>query len=180
MWAVAAVAAVVLISVAGWIAVTGSGLGFTQRAKATPAATNTLAPTPVPTDTPLPQATATATTNPQQIANREAASSFRSVILSSFGDISCSAGNSTASFGQGQSVYVDLCTSGSLVSAPVTVAVRRDGATVYTMLSGRYLSPQHGYFYYTYGLSPGLYHMLVTMPINGTMAVARDLTFTVG
>ncbi|MGH2514887.1 MAG: serine/threonine-protein kinase [Ktedonobacterales bacterium] len=180
LWAGAAVAAVVLLSLAGWAALTGSGLGGTPQVKVSPTATSTLAPTPVPTDTPPPAATATATTSPQQIANREAANSFRSIVLSSFGDLSCNPGNALTSFGQGQRVYVDLCTSDNLASAPVTVAIRRNGATVYTMLSGKYLTPQHGYYYYTYGLAPGTYDMLVTMPLNGTTAVARDIAFTVG
>ncbi|HLJ80268.1 MAG TPA: protein kinase, partial [Ktedonobacterales bacterium] len=58
IWAGAVAAAVLLIVAIGWLAVFGSGLGFTQKAQVTPAATSTLAPTPLPTDTPQPAATA--------------------------------------------------------------------------------------------------------------------------
>ncbi|HLZ24693.1 MAG TPA: serine/threonine-protein kinase [Ktedonobacterales bacterium] len=179
-WVGMAVAALLVLVVAGWVAFTSSGLAFTQQVKVAPTATHTVAPTSVPTDTPLPAPTATATTSPQQIANREAANSFRAVILSYGGDLACSAGNARTSFRSGQSIYVDLCTSGNMVSAPVSINIRRGGAVVYTMLSGQYMTPQHGYFYYTYGLSSGTYDVVVTMTIKGVTAIARDLPFTVG
>lgn len=180
IWAGAVAAAILLIVVIGWLAVFGSGLGFTQKAQVTPAATSTLAPTPLPTDTPQPSATATATTSPQQIANREAANSFAGVTLATFVDNSCSGANSTSHFSSGATVYVNLCMGHQPASTSMTVAIRQHGTVLYTLVSGQFVSPGSKYWYARYGLPAGTYDMLVTMPINGTAAVARDLTFTVG
>ncbi|MGO8950387.1 MAG: protein kinase domain-containing protein [Ktedonobacterales bacterium] len=145
-----------------------------------PTAAPTSTPLPSPTATPPQEPTATATVSPQQALNNEAAAAFNSVILSQFADNSCSAGNQTRQFGQGQTVYIDLCTSGGPFPGPVTVTIRQNGAILHLMVAGLNLSPNASYVYYEqYYLASGTYDMVVTMPVDGQTAVARDLVFTV-
>ena len=73
-------------------------------------------------------------------------------------------------------MYVNLCTSGNAVSAPMTVTIRQGGSTIYRVGYGQYISPSASYYYYTsHVFSSGTYDVLVTLTINGTTAVARDL-----
>ena len=141
-------------------------------------ATPTLTPQPSPTATST--TAATATVNPQVALDKEAAAAFNSVILSAFADDSCSSGNQSRQFSPGQKIYIDLCTSGGPFPGPVTVTIRQGGVDVYVVVRNVYLSPNSGYYFYRYGLGSGSYDMVVTMPVNGTIAVARDLSFTVG
>jgi serine/threonine protein kinase len=163
----------------------GHGLPFGNQFKSsanrqktqTAVPTSTTAPTAtaVPTVTAGPQPTATATQ--QQILNQEAYASFRAVTLATFGDGSCSGANARAKFNSGQAIYVNLCTSGNAISAPMTVTIRHNGQVLYTMVSGRYISQSSSYYYYTtHPFNSGTYDVFVTLTINGTTAVARDLT----
>ncbi len=144
-------------------------------------ATPTIMPQPSPTATAPSEPTATATVNPQQVLNNEAAGAFTSVILSQFADNSCSSGNQTRQFSPGQTVYIDLCTSGGPFPGPVTVAIQQGSVVLHVVKPALYLSPYSSYYYFEqYDLASGTYDMVVTMPINGKVAVARDLAFTVG
>ena len=62
-------------------------------------------------------------------------------------------------------------------AGPVTVVVRQNGAIVRTLIDNLTTSAGSAY---TQGhtLNPGNYDMLVTMHINGTVATARDINFT--
>ena len=181
--ALIASALVVLLAilVIGGVLLTANVLSHGSRGKSTlPVPTATVPRIqPTPTVTAPARPTATATVNVQQVINDEAAASFSSVILSSFADNSCSAGNSSRQFNSGQSVYVDLCTSTGPFPGPATVTLRQGGTILYVLKQQLYLSPISSYFFYRYGLAPGTYDMLVTMPVNGRIAVARDLVFTI-
>jgi serine/threonine protein kinase len=184
------IAAVLLLSVAGWMVVSASGLGASlgktspqatphPTARATvPAATAT----PVPTVTPTvaPTATPTATANIQKQLDAIAAASFRSVTLGTFHDSSCQSQNATQRFSAGQTVYVNLCTSASMSNAPVTIQIRHAGQVWYTLLRNQQLAPGSAYWYSRYAVPAGSYDMLVSMTIQGRQAVARDISFTVG
>jgi serine/threonine-protein kinase len=181
------IAAAVVVALFGWLALNLSGLrialgGATQPQSlnhptqtvaptATLAATATLAPT----STTGPQPTATQTQ--QQILNQRAFGSFDGVTMASFSDGSCSSSNKQSTFNAGQLLYVNLCTSSYAISAPMTVAIRQNGQVLYRMVYGKYISPSSSYYYYTnHFFSSGTYDVLVTLDINGTTAVARDLT----
>ncbi|HEX8733496.1 MAG TPA: protein kinase [Ktedonobacterales bacterium] len=141
----------------------------------TPHATATL---PAPTTTPTAaQSTSTATDTPQQTLNRQAASAFRAVTLAPFSDGACSASANTTTI-SGAPVFVNLCMADSAAPGPVTVQVRQNGVVVRTLIQNLYPSAGASY---TQGhtLAPGGYDMLVTMRINGTTAIARDISFTV-
>lgn len=177
-------AAAVVLAVFAALALNVTGLGFafgghpqaTATLRPTAAATATSQPTatPAPTNTAGPQPTATP--SQQQILNQRASGSFRAVTIASFSDSSCSGGNSRNTFNSGQTIYVNLCTSSFAVSAPMTVSITQGGQVVYTMVKGRYISPSSSYFYYTsHVLNSGTYHVVVTLTINGTTAVARDM-----
>jgi hypothetical protein len=43
-----------------------------------------------------------------------------------------------------------------------------------------YFGPSSSAFLYRYGIPGGTYDVLVTVAINGNVAVARDLTFSIG
>ena len=179
----AVIAAVLCVLLIGGAIATASILGPGARSagnKVVHSPTSTATPLPSPTVTPPPEPSATATINPQQILNQRAAAAFRSVILSTFADNSCSTGNATRQFNQGESVYVDLCTSGGPFSGPVSVTIRQGGAVEYIMMQQLYLSPGSSYYFFRYGLPSGTYDLVVTMPINGKVAIARDLPFTIG
>jgi serine/threonine protein kinase len=145
--------------------------------------------TAVPTMTPLPSPTAarrpkgptpTATLTPQQILNSEAAAAFTAVTLSAFADNSCSQANQTKRFSSGQTIYIDLCTSNGPIPGPVTVSIRQSSAVLHYVVKDLYLGPDASAFYFEqYVLAGGSYDMLVTMQINGKVAVARDLVFTI-
>lgn len=181
----ALIAAAVILALVGWVALNMSGLrialgGATQPQSLTrptqtaaPAATLTPTATLAPTSTAGPQPTATPTQ--QQILNQRAANSYRAVTLNSFSDGSCSSGNQNT-FNNGAAIYVNLCTSDYAVSAPMTVAIRQNGQVLYRMVYGKYISPSASYFYYTnHPFGSGTYDVQVTLTINGTVAVARDL-----
>lgn len=173
-------AVLVLVAVAGLI-VSTSGLGLTFASK--PKATPTIAATPTPTVVPTATSTSappTATTNPQIALNKQAAASFRSITLSTFQDRSCAAGNNTAHFFGGQAIYINLCSSGSPASGPMTVAIRQNGQVLFVLTSGVFVSPNESLWYARFGLSAGTYDMRVTININGRDAVAADPKFTVG
>ena len=174
------IAAVVVLVLFGGLALNaprfGLALGGNPQPTTMPAPTSTLQPTTTsaPTNTAGPQPTATLTQ--QQILNQQAFASYRSVIISTFADGSCSSGNNRSTFASGQGIYVNLCTSGRAVSAPMTIAIRQNGQTAYTLVYGRYISPSASYYYFTsHVFSAGTYDVLVTLNINGTTAVARDL-----
>ena len=178
------VAAAIVLLLFGWLALNASGLGIGLGGKpqATASTTNrqTVAPTlqatltSAPTNTAGPQPTATLTQ--QQILNQRAYGSFRAVTLAGFSDGACSGGNARSSFNSGQTIYANLCTSGNAVSATMTVAIRQGGQVVYTMAYGINISRSASYFYFTsHVLNAGTYDVLVTLNINGTTAVARDL-----
>lgn len=180
LWVGGAVAAVLMLFIVAWVAVSASGLSLARRARSVPTPTSTVAPTPIPTSTPQPEPSATPTTNPQQSLNREAAASFSGVTLATFIDKSCNGANSTSHFAAGAAIYVNLCASSQLASTSMTVVIRQHGTVLYTMVSGQFVSPGASYWYARFGLPSGTYDVLVTMPINGGTGVARDLTFTVG
>ena len=182
------IAAVVIFAAFAALALNFSGLGIafggqpqataTLRPTVAPTATSQPSATPAPTNTAGPQPTATRT--PQEILNQRAINSFRAVTIASFSDGACAKANSRSTFNSGQTIYVNLCTSSNAVSAPMTVAITQGGQVVYTMVFGRYISPSATYFYYTsHVFSSGTYHVLVTLVINGSTAVARDMTLTI-
>ncbi|WIG58081.1 MAG: Serine/threonine protein kinase PrkC, regulator of stationary phase [Ktedonobacterales bacterium] len=174
------VAALIILALALGIGVS-SALGLTKhQGQATTVPTATTAATQAPTATATPNPTATTTPNPQTALDKKAAASFRAVTLATFSDHSCSPGNSTSHFASGQTMYINLCTSSSALAGPMTIVIRHNGQTVYKITSGVYLSPSAGYSYYRYGIASGTYDVLVTLPVNGQTAVARDLTFTIG
>lgn len=183
------IAAAVILALFGGLALNRTALGITFGAKSQPTVANATATsmstaTTQSTATAAPSKTAgpqpTATTTQQQILNQRAYSSFRAVTLATFSDSACSNANSRSTFRSGQSIYVNLCTSGYAVSAPMTVAIRQNGRVVYTMAYGIYISPSSSYFYYTnHPFNSGTYDVLVTLNINGTVAVARDITLTI-
>ncbi|HEY1389408.1 MAG TPA: hypothetical protein VGF38_12765, partial [Ktedonobacterales bacterium] len=176
------IVAVIILALFGGLALNASRFGIALGGNPRPTAQLTAAPTGAtqptvtlaPTDTVGPQPTATLTQ--QQILNQRAFSSFRSVIVSTFADGACASANNRTKLASGQGIYVNLCTSGKAVSAPMTIAIRQNGQTVYTMVYGRYISPTASYYYYTsHVFSAGTYDVLVTLTIDGTTAVARDL-----
>lgn len=179
------IAAALVLLLFGWLALNAAGLniniGGKPQATASTHPGQTVAPTTsqttataAPTETTGPQPTATLTQ--QQVLNQRAFNSFRAVTLASFSDGACSGANAHSTFNSGQAIYVNLCTSGSAVSAPVTVAVRQGGKVVYTIEYGVYISPSASYFYYTtHVFNSGTYDVLVTLSINNATAVARDL-----
>lgn len=178
------VAAVIVLVLFGWFALNASGLGIafggkpqatTTHQQAAPTATLAPSATATPTTTPGPQPTATLTQ--QQILNQQAHASFRAVTLATFADGSCSGSNGQSSFSYGQAFYINLCTSGRTASGSMTITVRQNGQVVYTMAYNINISPSASYWYYTaHVFSSGTYDVLVTLNINGTTAVARDLT----
>jgi hypothetical protein len=160
-----AVLAVALIASAILI-VGGAGLAHQQ-----------LAPTPtasaVPTATPIPSATATATPTQQQILDRQAKAAFRGIDLSSSVDNACA--NSMSSFSASGSIYVNLCVAKSAPSGQVTIVLRQGGTILRQLTRDTPVYAGYWYAYYTYGLRPGTYDMLITY--NG--GTAADLVFTV-
>ncbi len=176
------IAAVVILALFGGLALNAPrfGLALGGSPQPTAAPTSTLQPTatPAPTNTAGPQPTATQTQ--QQVLNQQAAASFRNVILSTFSDGNCSNGNSRNAFSPGQNIYVNLCTSGRAGSAPMSIAFRQNGQVVYTLAYNINISPSSWKFFVTsHVFSPGSYDVLVTLNINGTTAVARDLPLTI-
>ncbi|HEY7340937.1 MAG TPA: protein kinase [Ktedonobacterales bacterium] len=172
------IAAVVVLALFGGLALNAPrfGLALGGSAQPTAAPTSTLQPTATlaPTNTAGPQPTATLTQ--QQILNQQAAASFRNIILSTFSDGNCSNGNSRSTFSAGQSIYVNLCTSGRAGSAPMSIAFRQNGQVIYTLAYNINISPSSWKFFVTsHVFSPGTYDVLVTLNINGTAAVARVL-----
>jgi serine/threonine-protein kinase len=144
--------------------------------------TPTPTPTPSPTATPTPKPSPTATPTPtlHQRLDAQAAASFRSVVLGTFQDGSCSAANGKTQFSSGQFITINLCTSSTVAPGPMNIVIRQNGAVVMAMSSppNIYLAP-NGSYYYQRSLGPGTYDALVTITLNGYQAVARDLPFTV-
>jgi len=184
LWAGAAVAAVLVLSVAGWIVVSASGLGVTfggsgahPQPTLTPALPRaTATPEPTATSTPAP----TATVNVQKQLDATAAASFRSITVGAYNDSSCAPQNATTHFSAGQTVYVNLCTSGSMPSAPVNVYITQGGQRLYNIATNKYLSPGSAYWYSRYALSAGSYDMVVTITLQGKQATAKVIAFTIG
>jgi serine/threonine protein kinase len=185
LWAGLGVAAVLLLLAATWVGVSASGLGLTMFGNKHPAARATATPTatvvPTATTTPTPSASATATTNPQALLDKQAAAAFRAVTLATFVDSSCSSGNNTTRFANGQAVYVNLCLANNAPSTSMNVQIRQKGTVFVALVQNLPIGPGGGSLYfYRYGLGPGTYDMLVTLQLNGHTATARDITFTVG
>lgn len=183
-----AAAAVFLVASLGiWLAVSASALGGLVGGSGhhTATATKTATPSPSPTASPTRAAsptttTASPTTDPQKALDQQAAASFRSVTLTTFVDNACGAGNARTSFGPGQTLYVNLCTSGAAANALTAVYVRQGGTVLYTLEPGQYIGPGQHYFVYRYGIPAGSYDCWVTQQINGAVATAADIRFTVG
>jgi len=173
-------AAVLIVGVA--LSMGGMKLFARQSAAphATPRPTVSATATSLPTATPtIAKPTATATQTAQQKLNREAADAFRAITLAPFADGGCASSSMTTSFTGGSPVYVNLCMGGSAAPGPVTAQVRQNGALVRTLLSNVYMSAGSSYNQ-GHTLGAGSYDMLVTMRINGTVAIAKDISFTVG
>lgn len=172
----AAIAAVLLIVALG---VGGMKLLAQPAPVATPRPTpHATATRPAPSSTPtIARPTATATQNPQAALDREAASAFRAITLSPFADGTCASSSNTTHITGGSPVFANLCMSSTSAAGSVTVVVRQNGAIVRTLIDNLFT---HAGSSYTYGhtLPPGSYDMLVTMQINGTVATARDIKFT--
>jgi serine/threonine protein kinase len=174
-----ALAILLAIAVIAGVLLTANLLSHGNRGKSTHHAPTPTVQQVLPSPTATMPTRATATVNIQQVINHEAAASFNSVILSSFADNSCSAVNSTRQFSSGQDIYVDLCTSTGPFPGPATVTIRQAGTILYILASQIYLSPSSSYYFFRYGLAAGTYDMVVTMPVNGRIAVAWDLVFYV-
>jgi serine/threonine protein kinase len=124
--------------------------------------------------------TATPTLSSQQVLDVQAAASFRSVVLGTFQDGSCSPANGTTHYTSGQAVTINLCTSSVVASGPMNIVIRQNGVVIMAMSPADvYLSPNGSYFYVR-NIGPGTYDVLVTITLKGYRAVARDITFTVG
>ena len=187
-----AVTAVLALALVGWLTLSATGLGVTLLAGRAPQATRTARPaatattqptattaaaTPAPTTTTEP----TATTNPQAQLDAQAAGTFRAVTVGTYQDGSCTPANGTSHFNSGQTIYVNLCTSGDTSAGPMRIDLRQNGSVLYTLVYGKYLSPGSSYFYLTYhGFAPGNYDMLVSITVNGTQSTARDIPLTIG
>ncbi|HEX6798654.1 MAG TPA: protein kinase [Ktedonobacterales bacterium] len=182
VWAAAALAAVLILSVTIWVGVSASGLAFVTTPTPTHAPTATASATATATETATntPRANPTATPDVQKQLDAQAAASFRAVTLTTFADNSCASGDSRTSFGAPATVYVNLCASGTVAPGPVTVTLRQNGQVFAPLVQNFYVSPGASYYFYRYGLGPGSYDMLVTMTIQGQTATAKDIAFTVG
>ncbi|HEU4782711.1 MAG TPA: protein kinase [Ktedonobacterales bacterium] len=176
------IAAVVILVLFGGLALNAPRFGIALGGNPQPTTQLTVAPTsttqptatPAPTNTAGPQPTATQTQ--QQILNQQAFASFRNVTLATFSDGNCSSGNGRSTFGSGQNIYVNYCTSGRAGSAPMTIAFRHNGQVVYTLAYNINIAPSSwGYYLTSHAFSPGSYDVLVTLNINGATGVARDL-----
>jgi serine/threonine protein kinase len=179
--AIAAILSILLL-----LGVLASAFALGSHARGQRSATQVATAIPTTTSLPSPTATrqkgptATATLTPQQMLNNEAAAAFAAVTLSAFADNSCSRANQTRQFSSGQTIYIDLCTSNGPIPGPVTVSIRRSGAILHYVVKDLNLGPNSSDFYFEqYVMASGSYDMLVAMQINGKVAVARDLTFTV-
>lgn len=179
---IAAVVILTLLTLFGGLALNASRFGIALGGGSQPTAQPTVAPTsttqptatPAPTNTAGPQPTATLTQ--QQILNQQAYASFRNITLATFSDGNCSSANSRSTYGSGQNIYVNYCTSGRAGSAPMTIAFRHNGQVVYTLAYNINIAPSSwGYYVTSHAFSPGTYDVLVTLNINGATAVARDL-----
>jgi serine/threonine protein kinase len=174
------------------LAVLGGWLGYTaysashataqnNRPHPTPTATATPTPTPTATATPTPSPTATPTANPQAKLTSEARDTFRAVVLGAFADQACEPGNSVTHFSPGQAIYVNICTSSYIAPGPMSVFIRQNGAIVWTLRTGQYLSPGAGYFYYSRNyFAPGSYDVQVTILLDNQQIQAADQSFTIG
>jgi hypothetical protein len=175
---------VLIISLGIWVAGSASALGLTlggrPSATTAPTATATATPSPSPTATSTPAATATATADPQKALDKQAAASFRAITLTTFVDSSCSTGNARTSFGAGETLYVNLCASGAAANAPTAVYIRQGGKVLYVLDGGDYIGPNQHFYVFRYGIPAGSYDCWVTQRINGAVATAADIPFTVG
>lgn len=182
LWAAAALAAVLILSLTVWVGVSASGLAFvtTPRHAATATPTASATATSLPTATNTPKANPTATPNVQKQLDAQAAASFRAITLTGFADNSCAPGDQRTSFGAPATVYINLCASGNVAPGPVTVMLRQNGQAFAPMAQNVYLSPGASYYFFRYGLHAGSFDILVTMTLQGKTATAKDLAFTVG
>ncbi len=181
-WRMLTAGLVALLLLSGALALGAAGMGLLPGAtsahpkvKALPTAT--LIPTATATATSAPP-TATATPNAQQLLNRQAAAAFRGITVASFIDLSCSVSNQSTSYSSSKPVYVNLCTAKQSMPGPVTVVVRSNGATAWTLFNQQYL-PTNSSYSRGHTLAPGSYDMLITVLINGKTATAKDIPFTV-
>ncbi len=177
LWAGVSVAAMLVVSLAVWIAVSASSHGVTAHSPtATPAiATHTSIPatkTPAPTTTP--------TVSQQQLLDQKAAASFRAITLGTFRDTSCSQGNAVTHFSAGSSVYVNFCTSDAALNVPTYVYIRQNSRVIYTMASDYTMVAHAHYWFSRNGVGAGSYDLQVIQRINGQDATAADIAFTVG
>ncbi len=181
-----AIASCLLVLLIAWVGISASGIGLTTRphptatpvVKATAQPTVTTQPSPTATTTPKP----TSTVDPQKHLNALAAADFRAVTMGTFSDGSCSAGNSKTHFNSGQTIYVNLCTSGNTSSTRMNVTIRQGGQVIHTMTSGFAVAPGASYYFYTTSgnLGTGSFELVVTAAVPGGTGVARDIGFTIG
>jgi serine/threonine-protein kinase len=179
-WGMLAAGLIAALLLSGALALGAAGMGvfpgLAARPKATVAPTATLSPTETATATTAPP-TATVGPSAQQLLNKQAAASFRSLFLSTGAGLYCSSSGSTH-FSSGEIVYVHLCLSGEGAPGPVTVVARSGGQVVRTFYSDQYFSAGVTY-YLGHTFAPGSYDMLVTVNINGKTGIAKDIKFTV-
>src|SRR5262249_47461433 len=147
-WAMA-LTMIVALGLLSAVAVSAGATRFLPHAGAVTTPTVTTAPTvtvlPTATETAAPNGTATLTL--QQQLDRQAASSFRAVMLANSQDASCSS-NATA-FAVGQTVYVNMCTSSHVAAGPVSVAIRQVGGLCMLSEGGGALRSTASYFCYS-------------------------------
>ncbi len=179
LWTGLSVAALLIVSLAVWVAVSASSLGVTVGSHSTPhpTATHTTAPTPKATST-VPVGTSTPT---QQVLDRQAASTFSAITLGTASDLTCDAGNARRQFPTGISkIYINLCASDQMGNMQFLVNFRSGGHILLTLKS-QLGADQHEYLYWqpSGGAPSGNYDVQVSMTINGKDATAADITFTV-
>jgi serine/threonine protein kinase len=176
LWAGLSVAALLIVSLAAWIAVHASSLGVTVGSHSTPhpVATHTPAPTQRPTST-VPVGTPTPTQ--QQVLDRQAAASVRSVTVTGNSyDLSCNAAKSVTSTTPGV-VYVNVCMGQRPVSDLVNVSFQQHGSVVYGT-SDFYIGPG-GSHTFGWQLQTGSYSAVITLDVNGKDGAVVNIPFTV-
>jgi serine/threonine protein kinase len=169
-------AAIVLAALAAlgllWVGARAAASQFGHpKVAARPTATATITPTAAPTLTPTPVHTPTPTA--QQIADAQAAASFKAITLAPGQDGACS--NATTSFTTAQSISVNMCVAQSARGGNVTIQLRQSGNVLNTLANGVYVNPGYWYSWTTHSLSAGSYDVLVRY----NNATAADISFTV-
>ena len=170
-------AALLIVSLAVWVAVSASSLGLTV---------GSTTPHAVATHTPAHKATNTAATTPtltQQQLDQQAEATFRAITLGTNHDLSCSSSNARQQFDVGTSkIYVNLCASDHMGNMPFSVHVQSEGHTIVSLADNTSLGAgQNEYLYWlpNGGAPSGQYDVLISMTINGRNATAADISFTV-